>query len=90
MKTIMTTWRSVDIDISYHEDWQDYPVIQLEVKAAIPLPIAETGHRKAFFQSDPIKKHGGIEAFVLLWLSQEAQKPEWQKAEAARKQYALL
>lgn len=90
MKTIITTWRGIEIEITYHEDWQDYPVIRLEVKAAVPLPITETCHRKTFFHSDPVKEHGGVEAFVLLWLNQEAQKSEWQKAEVARKQYALL
>lgn len=56
-----------------------------------PLPITETGYRSHFFGPiTPSFTESEVTAFVRAWLDEAALNPDWQAAEAARKQLSLF
>lgn len=90
-------WRGIRIEISYNPSWSEsyariygYPLAHLEVRSIAPdkaaLPITATGYRSHFTPAQVIEENGGPVAFVLAWLAEAEQSPEWQ----ARRQLDLF
>ena len=82
LTTSRIDWNGVEIEISWAPDWIAYDDCtgtgHLEVRsiapAREPLPITETGYRSHFINASGIEAHGSPEAFVRLWIEQEAKK----------------
>ncbi len=87
------TWRDIEVTIKYDDCYHKCDVLhlaRLEIEAAQPLPVTETGYKSHFTHPENIEAYGGAVGFVIAWLDHHAQKAEWIEAEAARKQYSLL
>jgi hypothetical protein len=91
------TWRGIAITLSYERDWLameelSYQVAHLTVTAddRRPLPFTETGYRSHFLAPAEIDAAGGPVAYVLAWLEEAAQSPEWRACDAAQAQLTLF
>jgi len=89
-------WGGLVIELALSEPWRSYrevygyALIQLEIRAPGPLPIAETGYHSRYESADNIEAEGGPVAYVRAWLDEAAQRPEWQAAQQERRQLSLF
>ncbi|WP_074787927.1 hypothetical protein [Roseovarius tolerans] len=78
-------WEGVTVNIVYSKEKWHSPFHHLEIKAAAPLPITETGYRSHFVAPEEIEVFGSPKAFVEEWIAHAAKDPKWvRQAEAAR------
>jgi hypothetical protein len=93
------TWEGIKIEAKYEADWNGcnakyghnnahLEIRSLEPKSA-PLPITQTGYLSVFHTPGMIELTAGPAAYVLEWLTREADKPAW-KATLAPKQLDLF
>lgn len=87
-------WQDIEIEVTYKPLEFDM-IAWLEIKSAspkaAPLPITETGYLSHYHQPGHIEAQGGdVVAFVIAWLDEEANKPEWQQYSEAIRQYDLF
>lgn len=86
------TWNGRGLTITHEPDWLPGFRDHLEIRSddGDPLPITETGYRSHFLPSAELAHAGGPVAFVRAWLDRAATSPSRQRAEEARKQFALF
>jgi len=92
-ETFTATWRRVDLQINWKDNWLNTGMGHLEivcVSSGAVLPITETGYRSHFTAPEAVKEHGGPVAYVLAWLDAEAVSAKWQKRDAASRQLNLF
>ena len=94
-------WEGLTIEVRYDPDWSslsdlgaDRQVAHIELEvidpAGAPLPVTETGYRSHFTRPAAVDQIGGPLAFVRAWIEEEARKPAWRRADAARRQLDLF
>lgn len=91
-------WNGIEIEIRWDADYMHFDderlMGHLEIEsvspASEPLPMTRTGYRSHFIQPQIIDEAGGPDAYVALWLTQEAQTPEWRATDTNRRQLALF
>ena len=87
------SWQGIPLSVSYCPDWtraMGRPLAHLTVKAAVPLPVSETGFKSLFIAPGTVDDHGGPVAFVLAWLDHAAALPEWNAQQEQAKQLTLF
>ena len=90
-------WNNIKIEINYDPDYlntskeiKDGVIAHLEVKAAQPLPISETGYRSHFVSASIIEKAGGAVKYVTDALDEAAKNPKWKKHFLDNQQLSLF
>ncbi len=90
-------WNGHVIEVRHCRSWSKsyeriygYPLVHLEVRSTVPLPITETGYRSHFTGADEIEAAGGAIAFIRSALDEAAKDAAWIKQEAASRQMALF
>ena len=98
IETFSAEWNGILINITWEENWLNpdsgYDLAHLDIETVQParakLPITETGYLSHFTSAEAVNAHGGPVGFVLAWLNDAAQTPEWRKSEAEARQFALF
>lgn len=98
IEIVSLTWEAITIEVRYEAEWLrsagDYKIAHLEVSAVAPerapLPFTETGYRSRFLHRETVEAMGGPGAYVLAWLEEAAQAPEWQAQALERRQLTLF
>lgn len=90
-QTSRMVWRGIGITVTFHPTRWNSPVDHIEITSdgREPLPITETGYRSNFILAGSIPRND-VEANVLAWLEEEADKESWKRFEAERQQLALF
>lgn len=92
-------WQGLVIEVLHHHNWSpaykeayDHALDHLEITSLNrePLPITETGYVSRFERAENIAAKGGAVLYVLSWLDQEVQSPQWREAQANARQLALF
>ena len=83
---VSVTWEGIEVEVTYKpHDIMAWAHLELRTDKRQILPVTETGYRSEFVPPGLVEAEGGPEAYVLAWLTREAQRPAWKrKAEAAR------
>jgi hypothetical protein len=91
------TWLGIAIAVTYERDWLvmdelPYQVAHLTITAAgkTPLPFTETGFQSRFLAPAEVDAAGGPTAYVLAWLDEAAQWPQWRARVAGAEQLTLF
>jgi len=93
-------WQGTALSVSYEEHWlgieRDSPFASAHFEVRVIdldnhiIPITQTGCRSHFVHRDLVAEYGGPEAFVLAWLDDAAQSPEWKARLNKGRQLRLL
>jgi len=98
-QTIGFDWHGIPVSVVFCPDWskawravQGYPLWHLKISSdgRRPLPISDTGFRSHFVSGAVLDDWGGPLPYVRTWLDCEAERPDWQAAELARRQLTLF
>jgi hypothetical protein len=91
------TWQGIAIAVTYECEWLiveeiGYYVAHLTVTAAdrSPLPFTDTGFQSVFLAPAEVEVAGGPAAYVLAWLDEAAQSPQWRTREPVSSQLSLF
>lgn len=99
IETFHADWNGIGIQITWEPSWLSldslgYDSAHLQVESILPervqLPITETGYRSHFTSPATVAALGGPVAFVLAWLDEESQTPDWRKRDQAARQFSLF
>ncbi len=89
-QSVEIDWRGVAIEIRLTTNWLNGTAHHLEIQAAQPLPVTQTGYRSHFFGVDQDIDIDQARSFVLRWLDEKAQSNAWHDAEERRRQGDLF
>jgi hypothetical protein len=82
-------WQGIPVTVTYDPDWLKI-IAHLELKAAQPLPLTETGYRSLFLHAEDVTAAGGAVAVALTLLDNAARQPAWQASQQQRQQLSLF
>jgi hypothetical protein len=88
MSTIV--WEGITLSYAHTATAFGGPFDHIEVKAAEPLPITETGYRSHFMLPEELELWDSVEAFILEWLNDAAKLPTWQEYRSQSRQLSLF
>ncbi len=71
-------WRGITVNISHSTESWHKPYDHIELRAAEPLPVTETGYRSHFLFPEELALFDGVEGFVREMLD-TAVTPEWEE-----------
>ncbi|WP_300528040.1 hypothetical protein [Maricaulis sp.] len=93
-------WQGIALSVSYEEHWlgvehvSPFATAHFEVRVIDPdnhiIPITETSYRSHFVHRDVVRKFGGPADFVIAWLEEAAQSPEWKARLDRHRQFSLF
>jgi hypothetical protein len=92
-QTHQANWQGIPLSVCYCPDWtraMGRPLAHLTVKAAVPLPVTETGFISRFLAPGTVDDGGGPVAFVLAWLDYSATLPAWKDRQEQAAQLSLF
>ena len=93
-QTYRFNWQDIEIEVTYTpRKWG--VIAHLEIRSitpeGAPLPITSTGYRSHFHPISTVEAHGGdVVAQVIVWLDEEAKRPDWQVHVSRSKQGELF
>ena len=72
-------WEGREIEVGICANWLNSDSWHIELRCQERLPVTETGYRSQFVPSAAFEGQDDIRAFVLTWLDEAAQTPEWKR-----------
>ena len=77
MQTLELTWQGIPVTVTHKPQWLKGPYDHLELRAADPLPVTETGYRSHFIHPEELALFDSVETFVTEWLDEYAKQKKW-------------
>lgn len=77
METIV--WQGITVTVKFTSQAFGGPFDHIEVKAAEPLPITETGYRSHFIHPKELALFSSPTAFVVEILDEASKSPDWKR-----------
>jgi hypothetical protein len=78
-------WRGISIEINHVTDWPGHGYQHIELRAALRLPVTETGYRSHYIHNEHMALFKSADEFVVEWLDEHAKNPKWLEHEEASK-----
>lgn len=82
-------WEGISVEIAHKPKWAAM-YDHIEVRAAQPLPITETGYRSIFVTDLEVKEEEGAVNLVIAYLNKEALSQEWKNYLTESSQQSLF
>ncbi len=72
-------WQGITVKVAYTQQAFGGPFDHIEIRAAEPLPITETGYRSHFIHPKELALFSSPTAFVLELLDEHSKTPGWKQ-----------
>ena len=98
IETFEASWNGIQLVITWEPNWlgierrSEIAAAHLQVGSSCgdPLPFTNTGYRSHFTSRSAVEAAGGPVEYVLTWLAEAAETPEWKRRVEARRQLTLF